>query len=75
MVRFFETKKNVPIIYSRCQILGHRENPRNPAKSDRKKMDLFSNEHNSATIGSILEILDVLSSPNHVVYNFGTFVR
>ena len=40
-----------------------------------KKMDLFSNEHNSATIGSILEILDVLSSPNHVASNFGTSVR
>ena len=40
-----------------------------------KKMDLFSNGHNSATIGSIVEILDVLSSPNRVASILGTFVR
>ena len=42
-----------------------------------EKMDLFSNEHNFVTIGSILEILDVLSSPNHVpvASNFCTSVR
>ena len=39
-----------------------------------QKNALFSNQHNFATIGSILEILDVLSSPDHVLSNFGTFV-
>ena len=38
-----------------------------------EKMDLFSNEHNS--IGLILEILDVLSSPDRVLYIFDTLVR
>ena len=40
-----------------------------------EKMDIFSNEHNFATIGSILEILDVLNSSDRVLANFDTFVR
>ena len=31
--------------------------------------------HNFVIIGLILEILDVLSSPDHVASKFGTFVR
>ena len=40
-----------------------------------KKISLFSNGHNFAIIGSILEILDVLSCPNQVASTFDTFVR
>ena len=35
----------------------------------------FSKQHNFAIIGSILEILDVPSSPDRVLLNFHTFVR
>ena len=38
-------------------------------------MDLFSNRYNVATIGPILEILDVLGSPDHVLYIFDTIMR
>ena len=53
------------------QILGQHENPRFSVK----KLTDFSNRHNFATIGPILEILDVLSSPDRVLSNFDTFVR
>ena len=38
-------------------------------------MDIFSNRCNFATIGPILEILDVLESPEHALYILGTFMR
>ena len=40
-----------------------------------KKKVIFPNDRNFATIGSILEILDVLNSPDRVLSNFGTFLR
>ena len=56
------------------QILGRLENRRFWLIL-RKKMAIFSNHHNFATIGSILEILDVLSRPDRVLYNFDTRMR
>ena len=53
---------------------------RSPRKSliiDKKfgNVYLFSNHRNFVTIGSILEILDVLSSPDHVLHKCDTFLR
>ena len=39
------------------------------------KNGTFSNQHNFVTIGSIFEILDILSSSDRVLSNFDTFVR
>ena len=53
------------------QILGQHEILRNLLQ----KMAIFLNQHNFVTIGSILVILDVLSSPDRVLSNCNTFVR